>query len=228
MKLCIIPARVGSKRIPKKNIRNFCGKPIIGWSINTAIESNCFDKIIVSTDSEEIASISKKYGAEVPFIRPKNISDDITGTLPVVNHAIKFVEANYGKVELVCCIYPTAPFLETDFLRKGLLKIKENNANFCFSATSFPFPIQRAIKINSDNKSKMFFPEFLNTRSQDLEDSYHDAGQFYWGRTSSWLEKKRIFDEDSIPLLIPRYKVQDIDTQEDWIRAEMMFRLINF
>ena len=227
MKLCIIPARIGSKRIPKKNIRDFCGKPIIGWSIHTAVESNCFDKIIVSTDSEEIASISEKYGAEVPFIRPKNISDDITGTLPVVNHSIKFVEANFGKVELVCCIYATAPFLEPSFLRKGLLKIKENNANFCYSATSFPFPIQRAIKITSEKKSKMFFPEFQNTRSQDLEDSYHDAGQFYWGRASSWLEKRRIFDDNSIPLLIPRYKVQDIDTEEDWIRAEMMFKLIN-
>lgn len=227
MKLCIIPARIGSKRIPKKNIRDFCGKPIIGWSIHTALKSNCFDKIIVSTDSEEIASISEKYGAEVPFIRPKNISDDITGTLPVVNHSIKFVEENYGKVELVCCIYATAPFLEAGFLRKGLLKIQEHNANFCFSATSFPFPIQRAIKMTSEKKSKMFFPEYQNTRSQDLEDSYHDAGQFYWGRASSWLEKRRIFDDNSIPLLIPRYKVQDIDTEEDWIRAEMMFKLIN-
>lgn len=227
MKVCIIPARGGSKRIPKKNIKDFCGKPMISWTINAAINSQCFDKIIVSTDSEEIASISKKYGAEVPFLRPKHISDDHTGTIPVISHAINFINKNIGAVNYACCIYATAPFVEPSFITKGLEKILQLNANYCFSATSFPFPIQRAIKIKSNGRSEMFYPENFNIRSQDLEKSFHDAGQFYWGKSSSWLDNKRIFDGDSIPILIPRYKVQDIDDIEDWQRAEILFEIIN-
>ncbi len=226
MKLCVIPARGGSKRIPKKNIKYFCGKPMIEWSILTAIKSDCFDKIIVSTDSEEIAEISKKIGAEVPFLRPNNISDDHTGTIPVISHAINFINDHFSKVDYACCIYATAPFVEASFIQEGFKKIKEENANYSFSATSYPFPIQRAIKITSQNRSQMFFPENFNTRSQDLENSFHDAGQFYWGKASSWLENKRIFDDNSIPIIIPRYKVQDIDDQEDWERAEIIFELI--
>ena len=227
MKVCIIPARGGSKRIPKKNIKDFCGKPMISWTINAAINSQCFDKIIVSTDSEEIASISKKYGAEVPFLRPKKISDDHTGTIPVISHAINFINNNIGAVNYACCIYATAPFVEPSFITKGLEKIQQLNANYCFSATSFPFPIQRAIKIKSNGRSEMFYPENFNIRSQDLEKSFHDAGQFYWGKSSSWLNNKRIFDGDSVPILIPRYKVQDIDDIEDWQRAEILFEIIN-
>ena len=226
MNVCIIPARGGSKRIPKKNIKYFCGKPMIEWSILTAIKSDCFDKIIVSTDSEEIAEISKKIGAEVPFLRPNNISDDHTGTIPVISHAINFINDHFSKVDYACCIYATAPFVEASFIQEGFKKIKEENANYSFSATSYPFPIQRAIKITSQNRSQMFFPENFNTRSQDLENSFHDAGQFYWGKASSWLENKRIFDDNSIPIIIPRYKVQDIDDQEDWERAEIIFELI--
>lgn len=226
MKLCVIPARGGSKRIPKKNIKYFCGKPMIEWTILTAIKSNCFDKIIVSTDSEEIAEISKKIGAEVPFLRPNNISDDHTGTIPVISHAINFINDHFSKVDYACCIYATAPFVEASFIQEGFKKIKEENANYSFSATSYPFPIQRAIKITSQNRSQMFFPENFNTRSQDLENSFHDAGQFYWGKASSWLENRRIFDDNSIPIIIPRYKVQDIDDQEDWERAEIIFELI--
>ena len=227
MKVCIIPARGGSKRIPKKNIKNFCGKPMIAWTINAAIKSQCFDKIIVSTDSEEIAYVSKKYGAEVPFLRPKNISDDHTGTIPVISHAINFINNNFGAVNYACCIYATAPFVEPFFIKKGLEKILHLNANYCFSATSFPFPIQRAIKINSNGRSEMFYPENFDIRSQDLQQSFHDAGQFYWGKASSWLHNKRIFDDNSIPILLPRYKVQDIDDNEDWQRAEILFELIN-
>lgn len=226
MKICIIPARGGSKRIPKKNIRLFCGKPIIQWSIEAALESKCFDKIIVSTDSEEIANISKRIGAEVPFIRPKSLSDDYTATAPVINHALEFINQKHGNVEYVCCIYATAPFVEPAYIKDGLKKIIDTNANFSFSVTSFPFPIQRAIKLTQDNKSQMFFPENLNKRSQDLEDSFHDAGQFYWGKSSAWLEGKRMFDDNSIPIIIPRYKVQDIDSEEDWQRAELMFKAI--
>lgn len=226
MKLCVIPARGGSKRIPKKNIKMFCGKPIIQWSIEAALESNCFDRVIVSTDSEEISSISKALGAEVPFVRPSNLSDDFTATAPVISHAIQYMSQNFQSVELACCIYATAPFIEANYIQDGLRKIIENEANFSFSVTTFPFPIQRAIKLNEENKSEMFFPENLNKRSQDLEDSYHDAGQFYWGKSSAWLEGKRMFEDNSIPIIIPRHKVQDIDNEEDWIRAEIMFKAI--
>ena len=226
MKLCIIPARGGSKRIPKKNIRLFCGKPIIQWSIEAAFESKCFDKVIVSTDSEEIADISKRIGAEVPFIRPKSLSDDYTPTAPVINHAIEFIKNKHVNIEYVCCIYATAPFVEAAYVKDGLKKIIDTKANFSFSVTSFPFPIQRAIKLTKDNKSQMFFPENMNKRSQDLEDAFHDAGQFYWGKSSAWLEGKSMFDDNSIPIIIPRFKVQDIDNEEDWQRAELMFKAI--
>jgi len=226
MKLCIIPARGGSKRIPKKNIRLFCGKPIIQWSIEAAFESKCFDKVIVSTDSEEIADISKRIGAEVPFIRPKSLSDDYTPTAPVINHAIEFIKNKHENIEYVCCIYATAPFVEAAYVKDGLKKIIDTKANFSFSVTSFPFPIQRAIKLTKDNKSQMFFPENMNKRSQDLEDAFHDAGQFYWGKSSAWLEGKSMFDDNSIPIIIPRFKVQDIDNEEDWQRAELMFKAI--
>ena len=227
MNICVIPARGGSKRIPKKNIKLFCGSPIIKWSIDAALRSKCFDKVIVSTDSEEISNLSKSFGAEVPFIRPKNISDDLTPTMPVINHAINFVNRKFELVKYVCCIYATAPFIEPKYIKIGLDKLKQERANFSFSATSFPFPIQRAIMIGSNNRSKMFFPEKFNTRSQDLESSFHDAGQFYWGKSSSWLNNKNIFEDNSLPILIPRYKVQDIDTYEDWERAEIMFKAIN-
>lgn len=227
MNICIIPARGGSKRIPNKNIRLFCGKPIIEWSIEAALKSKCFEKIIVSTDSKEISKISKEFGAEVPFIRPKNLSDDHTPTIPVINHAINFVNEKYGSVEYACCIYATAPFIESSYIISGFKKIIDEKANFAFSATSFPFPIQRAIMIDSNNRSKMYFPEKFNTRSQDLKSSFHDAAQFYWGKASAWLKNKNIFEENSLPIIIPRYKVQDIDNEEDWLRAELMFKCIN-
>ena len=224
MKLCIIPARGGSKRIPKKNIRLFCGKPIIEWSIKAALNSECFDKIIVSTDDDEISNFCKNCGVEVPFVRPTNLSDDLTATTPVINHAINFFRKKKEFFDYVCCIYATAPFIEPYYIKKGLSQLIDYDANYAFSATSFPFPIQRAIKLTNRNRSKMFFPDSFNKRSQDLEDSFHDAGQFYWGKTSAWLENKRIFDDNSIPVIIPRYKVQDIDNEEDWKRAELMFK----
>ncbi len=227
MNICIIPARGGSKRIPKKNIRLFCGTPIIKWSIDAAFNSKCFDKVIVSTDSEEISNLSKSYGAEVPFIRPKNISDDFTPTVPVINHAINFINQKYGLVKYACCIYATAPFIESKYIKIGFDKLVNEKANFSFSATSFPFPIQRAIMIDSNNRSKMFFPEEFNSRSQDLKSAFHDAGQFYWGKTASWLNNKSIFEDNSLPIIIPRHKVQDIDTFEDWERAEIMFKAIH-
>ena len=227
MNIAIIPARGGSKRIPRKNIKIFCGKPIIAWPIIAAKESNIFDRVIVSTDDEEIATIAKDFGAEVPFMRPKELSDDFTGTIPVIKHSINWFNENISEVDNACCIYATAPFVEKRYLLEGYEKLIKNNVLYSFSVTSFPFPIQRAIKINKSNRVEMVYPENFHKRSQDLEETFHDAGQFYWGKSNAWLSDKVLFKKHSIPILIPRYKVQDIDNEEDWIRAEKMFELIN-
>ena len=223
MNICIIPARGGSKRIPKKNIKNFCGKPIISWSIETALNCKCFSRVIVSTDDDEIAEISKRYGAEVPFKRSESLSDDYTGTLPVIKNAINWLERNNEKVDFTCCLYPTAPFIEVNYLEEGLKKLIENNASYSMSVTSFSYPIQRAFKLTKNERLKMFFPENINKRSQDLEKSFHDAGQFYWGKRSAWIKEEGILDQNTVPIYIPRYKVQDIDNEEDWIQAERIF-----
>lgn len=226
MKIAVIPARGGSKRIPRKNIKDFCGKPMIAWSIETAINSACFDKIIVSTDDKEIAEIAEKYGAEIPFIRPNELADDYIGTDSVVCHAIKWLKNNNISPSVVCCIYATAPFIQEIDLQKAYLKLIENDCNYVFSVTSYAFPIQRAIKVSTDNHAEMFYPKYENTRSQDLEESYHDAGQFYWGTTIAWLTQKSVFDLGSMAYILPRYRVQDIDTPEDWKRAELMFNIL--
>jgi len=227
MRLAVIPARGGSKRIPRKNIKNFCGKPIIAWSIEAALESGCFDRVIVSTDDPEIMEVAKKWGAETPFSRPVELSEDHTPTIPVIRHAIEWFKEHDEIPDLTCCIYATAPFIRTKDLRDGLNILLKNNSDYAFSVTSFPFPIQRAVKITSEGHLEMFQPECFNVRSQDLEEAYHDAGQFYWGRTDAWVEEKVIFSQSSAPVILPRYRVQDIDTPEDWIRAEMMFKILN-
>jgi pseudaminic acid cytidylyltransferase len=224
MRLGIIPARGGSKRIPRKNIKLFGGQPIIAWSIGAAIQSGCFDRIIVSTDDREIADVAKFYGAEVPFVRPPQLSDDYTGTSAVIAHALDWEIRRGMDVSEVCCIYATAPFLQSEDLQRGLASLISSNAEFAFSATSYPFPIQRAIRITSTQRVEMFWPEHFNTRSQDLEEAWHDAGQFYWGKPQAWLTCKTLFSKDSVPVLLPRYRVQDIDTAEDWVRAEWIFR----
>jgi pseudaminic acid cytidylyltransferase len=227
MKVCIIPARGGSKRIPRKNIKFFGGKPIIVWSIEAAIKSMCFDRIFVSTDDDEIAEISRKNGAEVPFIRPKNLSDDFAGTTEVIQHAINWQNKNGEVVEEACCIYPTAPFISADDIRYGLKILKSTKALFSVSVTTYAFPIQRALTILPNHRISMLHPENFDKRSQDLEMIWHDAGQFYWGTSSAWLEGKSFFGGDSVPVILPRYRVQDIDTPEDWERAELMFGTIN-
>lgn len=226
MRLAIIPARGGSKRIPRKNVKDFVGKPMIAWSIEAAIASGLFDHIIVSTDDSEIADISRTYGATVPFMRPPELADDYTETSVVVAHAINWCRAQLATPELVCCIYATAPFVSAADLEKGMSLLIETNSNFAFSVTSYPFPIQRALKLTKVGGVEMFEPEHLNTRSQDLEDAYHDAGQFYWGRPESWLSEIPIFSASSSPVILPRYRVQDIDTIEDWSRAELMFKVM--
>jgi N-acylneuraminate cytidylyltransferase len=222
MNLAVIPARGGSKRIPRKNLRSFCGKPMIAWSIEAALASGCFDRVVVSTDDEEIAKVAREYGAEVPFVRPAELSDDHTGTTPVVAHAAR--ECGAAAEDHICCLYATAPFLRPTDIQRGLEVLKESGAEFAFSVTSFAFPIQRAIRVTSENRVEMFAPSVFEVRSQDLEEAWHDAGQFYWGYARAWQAGTQLFSSDSAPVPLPRYRVQDIDTEEDWIRAEWLFR----
>lgn len=224
MKLAIIPARGGSKRIPRKNIKPFCGKPMIAWSIEAALTSDCFDQIIVSTDDQEIADIALEQGASVPFIRPAELSDDQTGTIPVIRHAIDWFNQRGNSVEQACCLYATAPFVQAKDIQQGLEVLQQHQCDYAFSVTSYAFPIQRAIRINEKGCVEMFNPEHFNTRSQDLEEAFHDAGQFYWGQAQAWLDGRVIFTPNSVPVLLPRYRVQDIDTLEDWVRAEWLFK----
>ena len=224
--IAIIPARGGSKRIPKKNIKDFFGKPLVAYSIEVALASKLFDKVVVTTDDKEIAAIAKEYGAEVPFIRPPELSDDFTGTGDVVNHALEYLEKQDETYEFVCTIYATAPLLQKEFLIEGYEKLKESNAVNAFSATSMPFPIQRTFKLDKNERCEMFTPEHYMTRSQDLEEAYQDAGQFYWSKRNQE-SNKVMFSNDSIPIILPRHLVQDIDTLEDWQRAELMYKTLN-
>ena len=221
--IAIIPARGGSKRIPRKNIKEFHGKPLIAYSIQTAIESKLFDRIIVTTDDDEISTIAKKYGAEVPFMRPEELSDDFTGTIDVVDHALEWLKENGETFEFVCTIYATAPLLQAKYLVEGYNKLKSSTAINTFSATTMPSPIQRTFKVNDNGRCEMFTPEYYMTRSQDLEEAYQDAGQFYWTRIGK-KSNEIMFGRDSIPIILPRYLVQDIDTFEDWERAEYMYQ----
>ncbi|MEZ8688543.1 pseudaminic acid cytidylyltransferase [Vibrio splendidus] len=223
MKIAIIPARGGSKRIPRKNIKPFHGKPMIAYSIEAAVSSGCFDKVIVSTDDAEIAEVAEQYGAEVPFLRPANISDDYATTMDVMHHAITWCVDNGWNVDAVCCLYATAPFVTPEYIKQGLEKLNNGSFEFVFSAATFPFPIQRAIKISPEGEVSMFTPENEQVRSQDLEEAYHDAGQFYWGKFEAFLEKKAIFSDHSSVVLLPRSRVQDIDTNEDWDLAEALY-----
>lgn len=225
MKLAVIPARGGSKRIPRKNIKPFFGKPMIAWSIQAALESGCFDDVVVSTDDPEIADVAREYGASVPFMRPSTLADDFTGTIPVIRHAVEWQQGQGDCVDYACCIYATAPFLQPEDLRKGLNIIREKRCSYSVSSTSYGFPIQRAFRLNEQGRLSMFNPEHFQTRSQDLEEAYHDAGQFYWGKAAAWLGQVPFFTEETAPVLLPRYRVQDIDTPEDWERAELLFRL---
>jgi len=224
MRLAVIPARGGSKRIPRKNVKPFCGKPMLVWAVEAARESGCFDRIVVSTDDDEIADVAHDCGAEVPFRRPPELSDEYTGTIPVVAHAIRTLQSQGVSPGLVCCIYATAPFLQAEDLNRGLEELERSGADYAFSVTRYEFPIQRAIRIADSGRVEMFYPEHFNTRSQDLEAAYHDAAQFYWGRLDAWLSGKIIFSQAAAPVILPHHRVQDIDTPEDWERAEWMFK----
>jgi N-acylneuraminate cytidylyltransferase len=224
MQVAIIPARGGSKRIPRKNLRDFCGRPIIAWSIATALESGLFDEVIVSTDDEEIAALAHSLGAKVPFMRPAELSNDFAGTLAVIQHAVLACRELGWAPQLACCLYATAPFVEAADLRLGLRALEAVDVQYAFSATSFPFPVQRAIRLDDAGRVQPVWPENIPKRSQDLEPLFHDAGQFYWGRAEAFAHQLPLFAPHSSAVLLPRHRVQDIDNEEDWVRAEWLFR----
>ena len=224
--ILIIPARGGSKRIPKKNIKEFNGRPIIEITLKKIKDLNCFSKVIVSTDDQEISLLAKRFGAEVPFSRPKNISDDFTTTREVIVHAINWYRSEGIEFDFICCLYPTTPLLKSDYILEGInLFSNSDKKNYIFSATSFSHPVQRAFFIDEEGYSRMYDSDNFIKRTQDLKPSYHDAGQFYIASAETWLKKINIF-EGGKPLIIPRWRAIDIDTLEDWDFAEKIYKLL--
>jgi len=224
-KLAIIPARGGSKRIPKKNIKSFLGVPVISYAINAAIESNAFDKVMVSTDCEEIAEISKKIGAEIPFFRSKQNSNDFASTDDVINEVLGYYSKVGEVYEYACCIYPVNPFLKTDNINLGLVKLIKNNFDCVFSAVKYSYPVQRAFRVDKEKKIKMLNPKNYLTRSQDLPETFHDAAQFYWFKVSSFLKEKKLWTDNTGIITIAESEVQDIDNKTDWEIAEIKFKI---
>lgn len=224
VRIAIIPARGGSKRIPRKNIRLFAGKPMIDYAISAARESQLFDHLIVSTDDPEIAEISLTLGAEVPFSRPSELSDDHTPTVPVIAHAIRECQAAGWDLNEVCCIYPGVPFIRTSDLAAAFELLRRGGgAGYTFPVTPFPAAIQRALRRLPDGSVSPFDPRHVNTRTQDLEPAFHDAGQFYWGGVSAWLNGLSIHAHGAA-IVLPEWRVVDIDTEDDWVRAELLFK----
>jgi len=223
--LAVIPARGGSKRIPHKNIKPFCGKPILAYAIAAARASRLFEEIVVSTDDAQIAAVARQWGASTPFLRPAALADDYTGTNAVAAHAAQWFLDHHRPVDHVCCIYATAPFVQPRFLIQGLEMLRRRRCQFVFSATTFPAPLRRAIRLDSDGWVAPYFPETMAARSQDLEEAYHDAGQFYWGSPEAFAHAA-LFGPGSSIVALPRHLVQDIDTPEDWLRAECMYRTL--
>lgn len=222
----VITARGGSKRIPGKNIKEFAGKPMLAWPILAARAAGIFDRIVVSTDSVKIAEVARRWGAEVPFMRPAELADDHTPTAPVFLHALEFLAVAGSEPEFACCIYPTAPFLLPEFLRQGLAELRDHNAPAALSVTTFGFPPLRGFTRNDDGSIAFAWPEHEYTRSQDLPEFFHDAGQFYWVNVSRFQKEKRLIMPGARPVVLPRKRVQDLDTQEDWEVAELMAKVL--
>ncbi len=201
---------------------------MINWSIEAATESGVFDRIIVSTDDDAIMHVAQAAGAEAPFRRPADLANDRASTMPVIRHALDWLKEDGNTIDFACCLYATAPFVQSKSLKAGYETIREDpELQFAFSVTTFAFPIQRGLFIDpKTGQTKMFWPEHEQTRSQDLTEAYHDAGQFYWGRPKAFFEEDGIFTARSKPVLLPRHRVQDIDTEEDWVRAELLFRML--
>ena len=226
MFIAVIPARGGSKRISKKNIKKFAGTPAISRAIKAAKKTKLFDRIIVSTDDHKIASISKKYNAEIPFIRPSKLADDKTIVSKVVAHAIKWLHSKKQYPKEVCCIFPTAVFVKDKDIIKAYKIFKTGKWNFVFSATTFAHTFERSFYKKKNNSVKMLFPKRYKKRTQDFKTMYYDAGQFYWGKTEAWLKNKPVFDKSSTIINIPTWRAHDIDTLDDWKRAEIYSKYI--
>lgn len=224
-RIAIIPARGGSKRIPRKNVKLFAGRPMIAYAVDAAAKSGLFDHIVVSTDDAEIASVARVAGAETPFVRPQELADDHTPTVPVIAHAIDECSMLGWNTGQVCCIYPGVPFLELDDLVEALRLLETGIAPYAFPVTPFPSPVQRAFRRAADGRVRPFNPQYVNTRTQDLEPAYHDAGQFYWGAQSAWLGGLSIH-ANGASIVLPHWRVVDIDTPDDWARAEILHRAL--
>lgn len=224
MKIAIIPARGGSKRIPRKNIREFCGKPMIAYAIDAALGAGLFERVVVSTDDEEIREIAVAAGAVAPFIRPAELADDHTPTVPVIAHAITACNDLGWEIDFACCIYPGVPLIEISDLTKAYDLLMSGHVEYSFPIAEFPSAIQRALHRQTDGRMRPIFPQYELTRTQDLEPAYYDAGQFYWGKVSAWLSGKNIHSNGA-GLPISSRRVVDIDTPEDWERAELLYKL---
>ena len=226
-RVAIITARGGSKRIPRKNIKIFSGQPIINYSINAALESGLFNEVMVSTDDLEIAEQAIKAGAKVPFMRSAENSNDFAGTAEVICEVIEKYKSQNISFDTGCCIYPTAPFLTSDTLKSGYDLFNNKKYDVLFPAIQYSYPIQRSIRLMSDGRVEMLWPENYTKRSQDLEPVYHDVGQFYWFNTEVMLIKKKLFTDNSGVLVVSEMLSQDIDNEEDWRLAEMKYKLMN-
>lgn len=225
--VAIIPARGGSKRIPRKNIKQFLGKPIIAYSIEVAIESGLFDDVMVSTDDKEIAEIAQSFGASIPFLRTHQSANDYATLSDTILEVLSMYEQKREKqFDNFCCILPTSPLLNTSFVSEAYRKLITNTYDSVFSAVQYSYPIQRSLVMDNDTIA-MKWPEYLNSRSQDLEPSYHDAGQLYWMKTEQFKNKKVLWTDNSSAIILPEIYVQDIDTEEDWEIAELKYRLLN-
>lgn len=220
--VAVIPARGGSKRVPRKNIRGFRGKPMIAWPLLAIAESRLFDRVIVSTDDEEIASVARQHGAETPFKRPAEYANDHVGTTAAVYHALEYLREHGGLPAYVCCVYATAAFLQTEALREGYALVTQDGVRGSFAVATFAHPIQRAWRQNEQGELELIWPEHKRTRSQDLALAYHDAGQFYWADVETFLQHRTFTFPPVKPVVIPHHLVHDIDTEEDWRRAELM------
>lgn len=225
-KIAIITARGGSKRIPRKNIREFCGRPILAYSIQAALESGVFDRVMVSTDDEEIAETARRYGAEVPFFRSRETAGDYASTADVLAEVLEEYQKQGQEFDLLCGIYPTAPFLKPETLKKAMALLAESHADAVQPVVRFSFPPQRGVCIR-DGEVRFLWPEYRNARSQDLEPYYHDVGQFYCLNAKSFLSQKTLVMERTLPFILPELEVQDIDTEEDWKIAELKYRLLH-
>lgn len=224
MNIAVIPARGGSKRIPRKNVKDFGGRPMIAWAISAALESRLFTKVVVSTDDVEIASIARLHGAETPFVRPADLANDTAGTVPVIAHALRELRKFGVCCNHAACIYPCTPFLRAQDLKDAFDMLVTSGQDFVYPVVEYSHPTFRAMRRASTGKMQFVFPECEMMRTQDLEATYHDAGQFYWGTASAWLAEKKMHTA-GIGMVVPSWRFVDIDSEDDWHRAEMLFKL---